>query len=161
LLGVEASCGPLEPGLAAKVAALPAWPKSPLFAERDRACLAFAEQFVLDVSAVSADQRAALSAALGSGAAGFVQSLYAIDFELRLRAAFRERFGADPIAAPSDGEAGPLWPALEAMLPEIARLTSLDPLTSELVRLRGARVHNCRFCKSLRNVRAFAQGGGE
>jgi alkylhydroperoxidase family enzyme len=54
-----------------------------------------------------------------------------------------------------------LWPALEAMLPEIARLSALDPFTTELVRLRGARAHNCRMCKSLRNVRAVESGGDE
>jgi alkylhydroperoxidase family enzyme len=144
-----------------KLRALPKWPTSPLFSERDRACLAFAEQFVLDVSAVTAEQRAALASALGAGAAAFGQMLYAIDFELRLRAAFTQLFGADPIAAAPDAAPAPLWPALEAMMPVIARRTALDPLTTELVRLRGARVHSCRVCKSLRNVRAFAQGGGE
>ena len=141
--------------------ALPQWPDSPLFTERDRACLAFAEQFVLDVSSVSAEQRAALASALGAGAAAFAQTLYAIDFELRLRAAFGQLFGADPLAAHPAAAPRALWPALEAMLPVIARRASLDPLTSELVRLRGARIHSCRMCKSLRNVRAFTQGGGE
>jgi alkylhydroperoxidase family enzyme len=158
LLGIAA--GDVRPELAEKLRALPSWPKSPLFTERERACLAFAEQFVLDVSAVTAEQRAELAAALGGGTAAFVQTLYAIDFELRVRAAFTQLFAADPLARPG-AAAGPLWPALEAMMPLIARLTALDPLTSELVRLRGARIHSCRFCKSLRNVRAFEQGGGE
>src|SRR5262249_28307063 len=136
-----------SPELAEKLRALPSWPKSPLFSERDRACLAFAEQFVLDVSAVTAEQRAALATALGGGAAEFAQTLYAIDFELRVRAAFDQLFGADPLAALGDAAPGPLWPALEAMLPLIARLAALDPLTSELVRLRGARFHGCRVCK--------------
>jgi alkylhydroperoxidase family enzyme len=161
LLGIDPPGEQRTPELAEKIRALPSWPKSPLFGERERACLAFTEQFVLDVSSVTPDQRAALAAALGGGAAAFVQALYAIDFELRLRAAFGSLFGVDPITMEPSGAAGPLWPALEAMLPVIARLASLDPLTSELVRLRGARIHSCRFCKSLRNVRAFAQGGGE
>jgi alkylhydroperoxidase family enzyme len=144
-----------------KIRALPSWPDSPLFSDRERACLAFAEQFVLDVSAVSDEQRAALAGALGKGAAAFGQALYAIDFELRLRNAFAQLFGADPIPAPSGATPGALWPTLEAMMPVIARLAALDPLTTELVRLRGARIHSCRMCKSLRNARAFAQGGGE
>ncbi len=146
---------------AEKLDALPSWPSSPLFSDRDRACLAFAEQFVLDVSLVSEEQRAELRAALGADAAAFAQALYAIDFELRVRAAFVQLFGADPL--PSEPTAAPekLWPALEAMMPLIARLATLDPMTTELIRLRGARAHQCRFCNSLRNVRAVESGGDE
>lgn len=127
----------------------------------DDACLAFAEQFALDVSAITPEQRGALIAALGAKAAPFVQALYAIDFELRLRSAFVELFGSDPLPAGATAAPRELWPALEAMLPEIARLAALDPFTTELVRLRGARAHNCRFCKSLRNVRAVESGCDE
>lgn len=133
----------------------------PQAGDADPACLAFAEQFALDVSAITAEQRGALTAALGAKAAPFVQALYAIDFELRLRAAFRALFGGDPLPAEPVASPRELWPALEAMLPEIARLSSLDPFTTELVRLRGARAHNCRMCKSLRNVRAVESGGDE
>lgn len=34
-------------------------------------------------------------------------------------------------------------------------------MTSELVRLRGARAHNCRLCKSLREGAALDAGGSE
>ena len=37
-------------------------------------------------------------------------------------------------------------------LPAVARMRALDPVTSELVRLRGAAQHNCRLCS--RCVRA-------
>ena len=161
LLEIDAPSGDRGSGLAEKRAALPSWPISPLFTDRDRACLAFAEQFVLDVSAVSEEQRGALRSALGADAAPFVQALYAIDFELRLRAAFDQLFGADPLTVESAAAPAALWPALEAMMPRIARLTSLDPMTTELVRLRGARAHQCRLCQSLRNVRAVEAGGDE
>src|SRR4051794_11804392 len=36
-----------------KVRALPQWPTSPLFSPAERACLALAEQFVIDVSGVT------------------------------------------------------------------------------------------------------------
>jgi alkylhydroperoxidase family enzyme len=129
--------------------------------DADPACLAFAEQFALDVSAITPEQRGALTAVLGAKAAPFVQALYAIDFELRLRAVLRELFGGDPLPAEPAAAPRELWPALEAMLPEIARLSSLDPFTTEIVRLRGARAHNCRMCQSLRNVRAVESGGDE
>jgi hypothetical protein len=35
---------------------------------------------------------------------------------------------------------------------------SLDPVTTELVRLHCARHHDCRLCKSLRTDRALAEG---
>ena len=154
----------VEPGLYAQArariaSALDFGPPQP--GDADPACLAFAEQFALDVSAITAEQRGALTAALGAKAAPFGQALYAIDFELRLRAVFRELFGGDPLPAETSAAPRELWPALEAMLPEIARLSSLDPFTTELVRLRGARAHNCRMCKSLRNVRAVESGGDE
>jgi alkylhydroperoxidase family enzyme len=127
----------------------------------DDVCASLVEQFVLDVAAVTDEQRANLAAALGDAAASFVQCVYAIDFELRVRAVFRQLFATDPLGvrlAPSDAE---LWPVLEQMLTAIARLMALDPMTTELVRLRGARSHNCRFCQSLRNVRAVDDGGDE
>jgi alkylhydroperoxidase family enzyme len=37
----------------------------------------------------------------------------------------------------------------------------MDPLTTELVRLRVARHHNCRLCKSLRTRAAMQAGGDE
>ena len=41
----------------------------------------------------------------------------------------------------------------------MAKLQALDPVTSELVRLRGARAHDCRLCQSRRSVRAIDQAG--
>ena len=40
-------------------------------------------------------------------------------------------------------------------------MRALDPVTSELVRLRGAAQHNCRLCKSLREGTALDAGGTE
>jgi alkylhydroperoxidase family enzyme len=38
---------------AAKIVELPSWPSSPLFSARERACIALAEQFVIDVNGVT------------------------------------------------------------------------------------------------------------
>jgi alkylhydroperoxidase family enzyme len=46
-------------------------------------------------------------------------------------------------------------------LPGVARMRGLDPVTSEIVRLRGASQHNCRLCKSLREGNALDAGGSE
>jgi alkylhydroperoxidase family enzyme len=47
------------------------------------------------------------------------------------------------------------------LLREIAAMRNVDPLTTELVRLRGARTHQCRICQSLRTVSALDAGGSE
>jgi hypothetical protein len=49
-----------------KRAALSAWPTSPHFTADERACLEFAEQFVLDPHGISDAQAAAVSAHLGA-----------------------------------------------------------------------------------------------
>jgi alkylhydroperoxidase family enzyme len=46
-------------------------------------------------------------------------------------------------------------------LPAVARLGALDPLTAEVVRLRGAGQHRCRLCNSLREGAALDAGGSE
>jgi alkylhydroperoxidase family enzyme len=46
-------------------------------------------------------------------------------------------------------------------LPAVARRTALDPVTAEIVRLRGAGQHQCRLCNSLRESTALEAGGSE
>ncbi len=43
----------------------------------------------------------------------------------------------------------------------MARLDGLDPTLTELVRLRGARQHDCRLCKSRRSVAAIQAGADD
>jgi hypothetical protein len=137
----------------------------------DRACLELAEQFVLDVSRIGEADRARLGAILGSGSFEFVQVLYAFDQGWRVRAVTRQLFGcevvadtpvadtpvADTLVAAQTG----LWSALERMMTAVVVLEALDPLTSELVRLRGARAHHCRVCTSRRMAPVVAAHGGE
>ncbi len=40
-------------------------------------------------------------------------------------------------------------------------MRGLDPVTTEVVRLRGAAHHNCRLCKSRRESHALDAGGSE
>ena len=137
------------------------WPTSCRFSAADRACLTMAEQFVLDVSAVTDAQRVALRDALGDGAPVLVDVLHAVDVELRVRAAASQLFGADPLANVAPDPGVDLAGALNRVTSGVARLVALDPLTTELVRLRGARIHNCRMCKTLRHVDALTAGGDE
>jgi alkylhydroperoxidase family enzyme len=69
-----------------------------------------------------------------------------------------------PVAVTQSSAAGDEWAPLnqEAWpLPAVARLRELDPVTTEVVRLRGAVAHNCRLCKSLRESGALDAGGSE
>jgi alkylhydroperoxidase family enzyme len=125
----------------------------------DPAVREFATQFVIDIGSITDAERSAAMAALGSNAFEFVQLLYVFDYTTRLRAAFTQLFDIDPLGE-HDAEAS-LWDTLELMFATVARLSALDPVTTEIVRLRGARTHNCRLCKSIRNLRAARDGADE
>ncbi|WP_328358010.1 carboxymuconolactone decarboxylase family protein [Mycobacterium sp. NBC_00419] len=124
----------------------------------------FAEQFSVDVSTVSDAQRAALTGALGAATFAVATQMFVADFLPRVRNAL-EVLG---LAVPWLPEQ-PVWDAdvdatdvvFNRLLPGIARLRALDPVTSEVVRLRGAVQHNCRLCKSLREGNALDAGGSE
>ncbi|WP_182357291.1 carboxymuconolactone decarboxylase family protein [Tomitella gaofuii] len=125
------------------------------------AAAAFAEQFSLDVSAVTAAQRADLEAVLGGRAGEFALAVYAADWVPRVRRTLAELFyGAGEWPADVD-EVDGLWPTVGEYVGAVARLPLLDPVLTELVRLRGARQHECRMCKSLRSASAMAAGADE
>ncbi len=72
----------------AKIAQLPSWPTSPLFDERERDCLSFAEQFAMDVTGFTdADVAAARRHFTPGGFYAFVTALYLMDFGQRLELA--------------------------------------------------------------------------
>jgi alkylhydroperoxidase family enzyme len=136
--------------------------KAPRLSSTERVCAELAEQFVLDVGSTTPAQRAAVTQALGGGTLGFVQVLYAIDSRLRVRAAIRQVFGAETtLGCGAESGGTSLWPALEMLMTAVGRLNALDPVTTELVRLRGARTHDCRLCKSRRSVVAVDEGANE
>ena len=130
--------------------AVPAVPRSD--------AMAFAEQMVVDVASMTTDVRAAGLAELGAGGPAFVLALWTEDMMIRADAAWREMFGEEWRPIPTSAEIDP-WVAHERFLLEVAKLPALDPVTSELVRLRGARAHNCRLCQSRRSVSAIDRAG--
>ncbi len=56
---------------------------------------------------------------------------------------------------------GPFDTAIADFAAAVVRNNAVDPLTTELVRLRCAQVHDCRLCGSLRNREALAEGFDE
>ena len=127
----------------------------------------FAEQFSADVSAITAEQRSRLWKQLGDRTFDVVVQMYIADFVARVRAGL-EALGVGagylgwvngPISW--DRVTEPLDLVFNEFLPAVARMRALDPVTSELVRLRGAAQHNCRLCKSLREGTALEAGGTE
>ncbi len=127
---------------------------------RAATCVAFAEQFVVDVAGTTDDQRAALGAAMGTETFAFVQSLYVVDVFQRGRIALERLFAAPFGPAPAAAQ-GDLWAALEEFMRVVALGHALDPVTTELVRLRGARAHKCRICQSRLSLRAVEAAGDE
>ncbi len=124
-----------------------------------RAALEFAEQFVVDVGALTDEQRTSAFAALGPSVLGFVQALWVADFVGRARSALDALFGRDSDPAPpATSGATELWPAIEEYLRTVGKMSAIDPVTTEVVRLRGARAHRCRLCQSLRNRSALLAG---
>ena len=134
-----------------------------------RQALALAEQFAIDVNGISEAQVAALGEAIGAEAVNaLVNSLYLVDMALRLQQ-------VAPVVLAADGEAeatgdrmaavdtaGDSEAAIATVIADFAARAVLadavDPLTSELVRLRCAQVHHCRLCGSPRQRSALENG---
>ncbi|MEX1217379.1 MAG: hypothetical protein WEA11_02525 [Acidimicrobiales bacterium] len=136
------------------------WPSSDAFDGRQKAALALTEQFVLDVTGVLVGPLAAAAESLGTELGPFVQGLYLLDVGQRvgvvLGALSGQTITSDSWAWGVQGEV-PNDPmvAIMSMLAAVGRLQVVDPVTKELVRLRGARLHQCRRCQSVRSVAAL------
>lgn len=125
---------------------------------------AFAQQFAVDVSEIGPDQRRQLFSGLGDKAFRTVVAIFIADFVPRVWAGFEALGMAAPgktAAVAWDAETDPTGPLLEGFVPAVARLRALDPVTTEIVRLRGAVQHSCRLCKSRREGHALEVGGSE
>lgn len=127
--------------------------------DAQRTAAAFAEQFALDVSTIGDEQRAGIGEALGTATGDVVQALWALDMIPRLRAALDALFGPSTWPPADVPEADiDVWAALDGYIHVVPALEHLDPVTTELVRLRGARAHQCRLCQSLRSRPALLAG---
>jgi len=149
-----------------QIAELGSWPTSDAFDERQKAALAMTEQFVIDVTGVLAGPLAASAGALGAEIGPLVQALYLLDVGQRVDLVLTTLLG-DTVTTESwawgaTGEipADPMV-AIMAMLAAVGRLQLVDPVTKELIRLRGARLHECRRCQTVRSVAALNAGAND
>jgi alkylhydroperoxidase family enzyme len=117
----------------------------------------FAEQFAIDVTGV---ELGPIVPRLGDSLVPFVKALWVIDLGLRTDLVLARLFATE-IPSRSSHTPSPEPLGFDPFLRSVARLGELDPLTTELVRLRVARHHNCRLCKSLRTQAAMSAGGDE
>ncbi len=156
------------PQLEEKLAALPDYPGSLLFSAAEREMVAFTEQFVIDVGGTTEDMRAELAGRFGAdGARALVTAIYVVEFTQRLQLIAARLLGdagapAEWAAAglPGTVDASPAG-LLDAYQAAVVRGSTLDPVTTELVRRRCARTHHGRICQTLRLAGARAAGVDE
>ena len=126
--------------------------------------VAFAEQFSTDVTGIGDNQRTRFLEAWGADAFRTVVTMYVADFVPRVWAGC-EALGLGMPGRTAevdfDGQTDPIDFVLNGFVPEVARMRALDPVTTEVVRLRGAAAHSCRLCQSLRERHALDAGGSE
>jgi len=122
---------------------------------------AFAEQFRVDVSNVDEQLRNDFASETGERQFDVAQMVWIADVSPRLRAALDALFGPSEWKSERRYPVGDLWGVIEGFMASVARLDTLDPTTTELVRLRGARQHDCRICKSRRAKAALDAGADD
>ncbi len=156
----------------ATVSEIPEYAGSSVFSPRERDCLAFTEQCVIDVSGVSDEDRARLGAHFSAtGMRDFVTALYVTECTQRLELMgpillrAHDVDSAPPALDPPGGEAirdvDSLRDALRRYQDAVVRGRAVDAVTTELVRLRCARTHDCRICRTLRLADAREAGADD
>jgi len=81
----------------ATIAELADWPRSPRFDERQRACLDFVEQYLIDVAGMSTAQTAAVASHLGdSGLTDFASAVLVLEQRQRLALTWDRILGGTP-----------------------------------------------------------------
>jgi alkylhydroperoxidase family enzyme len=123
---------------------------------------AFADRFRADVTGIDEQLRSGFADVTGGRQSEVAQMVWVADAAMRLQGAMDALFGPStwPVV-PRRVPVADVWATIESFMADVAHLRSLDATTTELVRLRGARQHACRICKSRRSVAAVAEGADE
>ncbi|MET0546618.1 MAG: hypothetical protein ABWZ40_09925 [Caulobacterales bacterium] len=150
----------------AKIEQLADYYKSDVFSDHEKRCLTFAEQFVIDVTGVTeADLHGLGQFAEPHLLHEFVAALYVTECTQRLEIMAPILLGGVGAASRQTNEFAPAGDASEGLAATLERYqetvvlgADLDPVVTEMVRLRCARTHDCRICKTLRLTDARALG---
>ena len=163
----------------AKVAVVDQYYNSPLFDALERIAVEFAEQCVLDVSGPTDGYLAQLREDFGGERLrAFVTAVYLTEFSARLDMVAGRLLGDEPtpsrpVEQPEhsrllqstqrelDDPSAAVLVTLRDYQAAVVRLRSLDPVLTELVRLRCARTHGCRICQTLRLADARVAGADD
>ena len=132
-----------------------------LSSDDDEAVVEFATQFSADVAGMDDGVRGRFLTVTGDAAFPTVQAIYVADMVPRVRAALDALFGPSEWSAPVADPNIDTWATIDELLVVVHQLDGLDPVTAEVVRLSGARQHDCRLCRSLRSRPALIAGGDD
>jgi AhpD family alkylhydroperoxidase len=122
----------------------------------------FADQFRVDVSVIDDGMRDDFALATGRHQFDVVQMVWIADVTPRVRAALDAKFGpSEWPEAPRRYPVASVWDVIEEFMATVAQHRALDARLTELVRLRGARQHDCRLCASRRSQDAIAAGADD
>lgn len=151
----------------AKLAQLDRYYASDAFTACERDVLEFSEQFVLDVGGPTAEYVARLETHFPDAVRVLVTAVYVTEFTQRLEMIAAALLGpgsstpAGPSPEPAADPAAGMQQALRDYQRAVVRGAALDPVTTELVRLRCARTHHCRICQTLRLTDARMAGADD
>ena len=122
--------------------------------------LRFAEQMSFDVTRIHDEQRQEFLSTFGNASIALVQIFYVADIVPRVRFALDAIFGTseEPQRDRSRGAAPALDDAFNQWIAAVPPLEALDPILTEMIRLRGAGYHQCRLCQSIRYLPALEAG---
>jgi len=151
------------------------WRTSDIYNADERVALAFAEQLSIDVSSVDESLRAQFLQSFGAQAFPVAIATYIADFTPRLRRTLEQLFrpaaegwvamegdaAVNKDAVANKNAQADFVTVFMEFLRVVYNMRGLDPVLTELVRLRGARQHQCRMCKSLRAHSALAAGADD
>ncbi len=138
---------------------------------RQGVALLFAEQFIIDVSGIKETDRESLRQYFpGEEMRELITALYILECTYRLTLVSRALLcdksvpadtGDFEIVALISNEQPNIRRSLKDYQDAVVRGADLDSITTELVRLRCARTHNCRICQTLRLSDARAAGAND
>jgi hypothetical protein len=139
--------------------------------DRQSVAVSFAEQFIIDVSGIKESDRESLVEYFpGEEMREFITALYILECTYRLSLFTHMLLSDESVlddtvtfenCAPNSNEQSNIRRSLKNYQDAVVRGTDLDPVTTELVRLRCARTHNCRICQTLRLSDARAAGADD